>query len=105
MHLDRQSKLAEAEFYKRKRMAEANEVRLSAAHISHRLQSALAATPKTFFGKSITDLLQVDSQLAAHLATLQTAHGNSTESASVDSTSSSPSSSATSSSKHHYHRK
>lgn len=105
MHLDRQSKKAEADFYKRSRLAAANEVRFSAAYITHRLHSALANTPKTYFGRSVTDLLQGDARLAEHLATLQSGLGDVAVNATTATQAEATPTSSSGKHQHHQHKK
>jgi hypothetical protein len=70
MHLDRQAKKSEADFYQSKRLSESNSVRFTPAYIAHTLHKSIATTPKVFFGKSITDLMSADPQLRGHLDAL-----------------------------------
>ena len=70
MFADRQAKKAEAEFYSQKRTAEANLLRLTPAYMNQKLHAAVAQTPKTYFGKSVTSLLTGDPALQSQLASL-----------------------------------
>lgn len=58
MHVAREKALADADFYKQKKLAEANTLRLSPELMLHDLYTSLTAQPKVFYGSNLSTLVQ-----------------------------------------------